>query len=492
MPLSAAPGLLAMPPRNLLTSDLQRPGYHFLPPANWMNDPNGLIQWDGALHMFYQYNPLGPWHERIHWGHAVSEDLVHWRDLPIALAPRAGEQDADGCWSGCAVGNHGIPTLIYTGVFPQVVNLATSRDGLISWEKHPANPVISGPPPELGPQAGGHLRDPFVWREDGEWRMVIGCKQEDAGGVILGYRSPDLVQWEYTGPLLAGDQTSDDPAWGGTMWECPNLLQFGEQRALILSPQATPTDHLEPVYHVGRYAGDRLESETRGVLVHGRYFYAPQVVHLNDGRYVTWGWLKEGRSDAACLAAGWNGVMSLPLAVRMRDSSALALEPVEELRMLRHRHWQLGPLSLQDGQVRLLPGVEGSRLEIVAEVELSEDAEIAILIGCSPDMEEQTAIRCGGPGRALVIERSRSSRSDQVQRWPTIAPLGSTDGARLHIFLDHSVVEVFADQGRTVLATRIYPARQDSIHVGVRGLGRTCDIRALDIWTLNSQNKVAG
>src|SRR5215475_5990469 len=84
-------------------NDPHRPRYHFLPPANWLNDPNGLIQWNGEYHMFYQYNPNGPFHGTIHWGHAVRTDLVHWRHLPVALAPEPGTADEDGCWSGVAV-----------------------------------------------------------------------------------------------------------------------------------------------------------------------------------------------------------------------------------------------------------------------------------------------------------------------------------------------------------------------------------------------------
>jgi beta-fructofuranosidase len=96
-------------------NDPQRPRYHFLPPANWMHDPNGLIQWGTTYHLFYQYNPNGPFHGTIHWGHATSEDLVHWRHLPIALTPTPGGADADGCWSGCALNDDGIPTLLAEG-----------------------------------------------------------------------------------------------------------------------------------------------------------------------------------------------------------------------------------------------------------------------------------------------------------------------------------------------------------------------------------------
>src|SRR5689334_3008427 len=145
--------------------DPQRPGYHFLPPANWMNDPNGLIHWRGVYHLFYQYNPNGPFWGTIHWGHAVSTDLVHWEHLPIALSPTVESSDEDGCWSGCAVDDDGVPTLIYSGhrAGAQRACLATSSDGLLTWQKHPGNPVIVEPP------AGLHLvefRDHCVWRED--------------------------------------------------------------------------------------------------------------------------------------------------------------------------------------------------------------------------------------------------------------------------------------------------------------------------------------
>src|SRR5947209_12491947 len=140
--------------RKGLLGDPHRPHYHFLPPANWMNDPNGLLQWKGQYHLFYQYNPYAPVHAHIHWGHAASSDLVHWTDLPIALTPTPGRADADGCWSGCAIDHHGTLTLLYSGLLysglhPQAVCLATSADELLTWHYYPGNPVIEGPPAEL-------------------------------------------------------------------------------------------------------------------------------------------------------------------------------------------------------------------------------------------------------------------------------------------------------------------------------------------------------
>ena len=141
-------------PRRLkLVSDPYRPAYHFICPANWMNDPNGTIFWKGRYHIFYQYNPNGAFHGTIHWGHASSADLVHWADHPIALPPGPDGADRDQCYSGAAfINKEGVPTFIYHGL-PDGICLATSDDDLlINWEKHPANPIIPNP------QAGDEYR----------------------------------------------------------------------------------------------------------------------------------------------------------------------------------------------------------------------------------------------------------------------------------------------------------------------------------------------
>ena len=139
--------------RRQMADDPHRPRYHFTPPANWMNDPNGIIEWDGKYHLFYQHNPYAAVWDNMHWGHAVSSDLLHWTDLPVALSPTADGPDEDGCWSGCAVDDNGVPTILYTGVrgdwtLPQNqrVCLATGNADLTSWEKYAGNAIIAYPP----------------------------------------------------------------------------------------------------------------------------------------------------------------------------------------------------------------------------------------------------------------------------------------------------------------------------------------------------------
>ena len=474
-------------PRNRLATDPHRPQFHFLPPANWMNDPNGLIQWKGLYHLFYQYNPYGPFHGTIHWGHAVSDDMVHWKDLPIALAPTPGGPDAEGCWSGCAVNHDGVPTLAYTGVHPQVVCLATSSDDLVRWEKHPANPVIARPPEELGSHIQGQFRDPFVWKEHGSWHMLIGSKIEGRGGVVLHYRSVDLLHWDYLGILLQGDITQTKPFWTGTMWECPNFFKLGDQYVIFFSVQSEPRDLLYAVYYIGYYDGQQFTPSLQSRLVHGSSFYAPQIMQTNDGRVVMWGWLKEGRRQSAVMEAGWSGVMSLPITLTLMPAGTLRIEPVEELKSLRGEHWHFENLEITSGTAGALGNIRGGCLEIETVFEPDAAAEFGIKLLCSPDGEEQTRLVYNCRQKRLIVEPNESSLSTVVDRDMHKAPLSldANGELRLHIFLDRSVIEIFAN-GDTCLASRIYPTRPDSLGLELFARRGGAKVKSIKVWTLES------
>lgn len=468
-------------------SDHHRPVYHFLPERNWMNDPNGLIQWKGQAHLFYQYNPNGPFHGTIHWGHAASPDLVHWEDFPIAIAPTPGGPDKDGCFSGCAVDNNGTPTLVYTGIDPQVVCLATSMDGLLTWQKHPANPVISAPPEEYQQTSGGHFRDPYVWKEGTTWYIVIGSKVKGVGGLVLLYCSPNLTDWQCLGPLLTGDVNQQEPIWTGEMWECPNFIADGHQSILLVSNQAPTGELLYTSYYTGNYQDHKFTPKSHGLLAYGRSFYAPQVMKLADGRNIVWGWLKEDRDRAACLEAGWSGVMSLPVEISAQPDNKLRIEPAVELAVLRSDHQHFGPLEMSPYPLDLLKGIRGSSLEILAEFETGTATEMEWMLFCSPDAQEQTRLVYQASKGRLIIDPSQSSLHLAVDRAPSQAPLvpDSNGHIQLHIFMDHSTLEVFAN-GSTYMAARVYPTRPDSNRIDLHLLNGKARLVSLDIWRLDS------
>jgi len=470
-----------------------RPAFHFLPEHYWMNDPNGLIEWQGQTHLFYQYIPNAAFRDKLHWGHAVSADRVHWQHLPVALAPTPGGPDAGGCWTGSAVDNDGVPTLIYTGIDPQVVCLATSAagasaDGLLTWTKHQANPVISGPPAELATAAQGQFRDPFVWREAGAWHMVIGCKDKDHGGLVLRYRSADLVHWDYRGVLLAGDMNQGEPFRTGTVWECPNYFELDGQRVLIFSPG----DEIRHTQYSVVYAASRQDEPftptAQGLVVYGPSFYAPQSLRLGDGRRMMWGWLKETRSRETQLAEGWSGAMSLPMALSWRPGAPgeLGIAPAEELKDLRREHWHFENLDVAQTDAGLLSAINGDCLEMEAVCQLDPGAELGLRLRAAPDGQEQTRVRYQAAQQQLAVDTRASSLSAEVAGGLTTAPLGLAPGEplRLHIFLDRSVLEVFAN-GRRCLAVRLYPTRDDSLGLGLVSQG-SARLAALDIWKMGT------
>jgi beta-fructofuranosidase len=499
--VEAAPAL-----REKLAGDPHRPQYHFLPPAHWMNDPNGLIQWKGQYHLFYQHNPYSTGWGAMHWGHAASGDLVHWTDLPIALAPTPGGPDQDGCWSGCAVDNDGIPTLIYTGVHPQRPCLATSKDGLLTWEKYAGNPIITEPPEGLDVVG---FRDHSVWREGDTWYQVIGSGIQGVGGAILLYRSLDLIHWEYIAPLLAGskDQIACAPrgpqsarftaplstrvSTTGTMWECPGFFPLDDKYVLLLS--AHEGQPLYAVYFVGAYADHQFMPQVLSKLDFGDiHFYAPQTLADDQGRRVMWGWVQEGRSYEALQAAGWAGVMSLPRIVSMRPDGFLGFEPAEELVSLRGSHFGSTDIVLTPTSSAALD-VRGDCLEIIAEVEFDRagDAgtaqEFGLAVRCSSDGAEQTHIVYDRAAQRLTVEREQSSLSPDVHRSVHTGPLELSPNGhlRLHVFLDRSVLEVYAN-GRACITSRIYPSRPDSLGVGLFARGGNTMLQSLDVWEMGS------
>jgi beta-fructofuranosidase len=461
-----------------------RPRYHFLPAANWLNDPNGLIQWGDTYHLFYQYNPNGPFHGTIHWGHATSRDLLRWQHEPIALAPDADGPDAEGCWSGYAVDDGGVPTIIYSGhrAGRQLPCLATSDDGLRSWQKHPANPLFA-PPAELDLLA---FRDHTIWRENGLWQMLIGAGIRGVGGAALRFCSPDLRAWEYLGPLLVGDAQSRDPLWTGEIWECPDFFALDGQQVLIVSA-CDRAPHYS-LAMVGSYQDQQFRPQLSHKLDYGdRYFYAPLSFASHAGRRIVFGWVSEGRSQAAQQEAGWSGAMSLPRELFINTVGAVAMRPIAELQALRQGHIAWRGLAIKAAQLMPLDEVVGDSLELIVEINPSRRGSCGLLVRRSPDGAEETRISYNLELGQLVLNRTRSSLDAQLDQASHAAPLTLVAGEplRLHIYLDCSIIEVFAND-RVTITSRIYPTRDDSQEVALFAEQGDAWVIACDVWQMQS------
>lgn len=234
----------------------RRPAIHFTAPRNWLNDPNGLIWWEGRYHLFYQHNPDAPEWDRPRWGHATSIDLIRWQDEPIALHPDA-PFDEQGCFPGCCV---------------------IDDDGMRTWAKHDG-PVISMPAPDQRPLTG--FRDPFVRRQDDRtWQLVLGSGVPDQGGVVLRYASKDLRNWTDEGVLL--DQTKvDDPLAEGKLWECPRLVRLPDRDVLLLSVHDGEPRHVVMVE--GHLADGTFTVVRSSRMDDGDSLYAPHAFTTPGG-----------------------------------------------------------------------------------------------------------------------------------------------------------------------------------------------------------------
>jgi beta-fructofuranosidase len=452
--------------RERLAADPLRPQFHLLPAKNWMNDPNGPIYWNGRYHMFFQYNPSAAVWGDMHWAHAVSEDMIHWRHLPVALAPTPGWDDADGCFTGSVVNDHGTATILYTGVkscaperatlrdgvhsFREVQCLATSSDPqLLTWNKW-KEPVIQ--PPNDARLAG--FRDPFLWRDGETWFLGVGSGLFKEGGCVLLYRSKDLRAWEYLHPLASGrwmGKESANPVESGEMWECPDFFRLGMKHVLLYSTagqvlwESGELDPKENTFH----------SEKRGVLDHGAY-YAQKTQLDARGNRILWGWIPETRPEAEFGAAGWAGCMGLPRVLSLNSEGSLEMQIAPEAQSLRGKAFTL-PQEHKDSSP-LGRTIEEIQLEnLAAEITWSSN---------SLRFSFTLADGSGSWWSARLEPKGAAAATLTVNGISLPVPLGPKHEIEFHLFLDASVAELICDRLHA-LTTRVYHKPDGPLRVRV-------------------------
>jgi beta-fructofuranosidase len=305
---------------------------HYAPAKGWMNDPNGLIHWNGRHHLFYQYNPDGTEFTNQHWGHASSPDLLTWTEHQVALFPgpvQTAPYDATACFSGCAIEHDGGVWIVYTGVSgdAQLPCLARATDDALStFVKDPANPLLPTPPaPDITV-----FRDHSVWREKGRWRQLVAGARREHGASIFALSSTDLRAWGYDG-IFVDRATAKVP---GEVWECPDFFTSDATGVLLVSVIPEDGEERPAVWWMtGTTTNAGFEVHEVGPADLSDRFYAPQSYWTPDGRRIQFGWIRT-HQDPAGLAGPAVGVMSLPRELSVRQGR-LYIEPAAELTRLR-------------------------------------------------------------------------------------------------------------------------------------------------------------
>lgn len=489
--------------RTPLLLDRHRPQYHASPPAHWMNEPHAPIYFDGQYHLFYQHNPLGPFFYHIHWGHWVSEDLVHWRDLPVALAPEKDQLAPDGIWSGSATYDaDGLPVLFFTAgndsASPnQSVALARStytRDGdpdLVHWVKHPVPLIVQ----KKGMGVFGDFRDPFVWKDEDGWFALVGSGIEGEGGAALAFASQDMLNWTYKGPLFKADVQKFP--YLGPIWELPVLLPLGsdkqgvDKHLLLVSPVGQGAD-VEVFYWIGQLDKQSLsftpdQEEPQLIDVGDFHFTGPSgMVDPKTGRKIIFTIAQGDRTLELEYRSGWAHNAGLPLSVYLREDGRLGIEPIQELQSLRgSRRLSLQDKSLAEANERL-QDVQGDMLEIQLEMEPGSATQFGIKIRRTPDGEEETLLFYDMNQSTFSVDRTKTTLHPGEKcggiQGGRLDLLG--ENLKLHIYLDRSMVEAYAN-GLKSLTTRVYPSRKDALGLEIWGDGELV-VKSLDIWDMQA------
>lgn len=289
-----------------MASRVSRPRVHFTAETGWINDPHGLTVVDGRYHLFFQHVPGSTeWGANCHWGHAVSDDLVNWESQPIALAPGEGD---DGVWSGSiAVDDDGDALLYYTSVqVPDfgVGRVRVARPADSSWERWDKGEVVVELPEELDAAA---FRDPFVFRDREDWRMLVGTSLQDGTAAAASFSSRDRLAWTYDGLAAQRSGNEVDPVWTGTLWECPQVFEIGGKHVLVTSVWEADVLHYV-AYAVGDYEDGRFIAHQWHRLTYGDSYYAPSFFRDRDGEPNLIFWLR-GVADED---SGWASAHSVP------------------------------------------------------------------------------------------------------------------------------------------------------------------------------------
>jgi fructan beta-fructosidase len=509
-----------------LTQPDYRPLYHFTPPQNWINDPNGLVFYDGEYHLFYQHNPFANQWGHMSWGHAVSRDLLRWQHLPVAIpefthtdlqtglrqvqtAIFSGSSLIDrGNRSGiCPPGTRDCMVAIYTGNvtagsehISQYQNMAYSTDRGRTWTQYPRNPII-----DIGSK---EFRDPNVFWYEPQQKWVMAVVKATEHRMAL-YESKDLKTWQLMSHFGPAADTSK-------VWECPALVQVPVQNepgkskwVLFISAGHPQAGYVGMQYFVGNFDGREFRPDAASpkpaiangfpgsVVDWGKDYYA--AIPYNDlpptpdgkparggpARPVMIGWLNNWAYAGDLPTTPFKGAMSLPRQIslrRERGEYQLIQQPISEVTRLR------GDRSIQrfvqlKNQTAPLEQTTTNAYEL--ELEITPLTAKTAGIRLAKGGNEETVIQYTADGQ-LQLDRRRSGNVAFSKAFPSVesAPLSRRNGAiKLRIFVDKSVIEIYANDGARVLTDQIFPTN------GVNGIelfseGGTALFRNVSLWQL--------
>lgn len=430
---------------------LFKPKAHLTPEIGWINDPNGFIFFRGEYHLFYQFNPYESVWGPMHWGHAKSEDLVNWEQLPVALAPDK-DYDKDGCFSGSAIVKDDALWLMYTGhivnedgTVSQVQNMAFSTDG-IHFEKIEQNPVATadGLPEEV---IANDFRDPKIFEKDGHYYSVVATKHKDNVGCIVLLSSPNLTEWKFESIFLKGEANQ------GFVWECPDYFEVDGQEYLIISPMRYQKDGNNfininsNIFVTGHVDWDRkvFVADSFKEIDHGHDFYAAQTTESPEGERVMVAWMHTWGRPLVTNDLGhkWYGQMTLPRLLKQGENGLRQVLPAGILNSFD---------DIEIGQVIQGPSKLSLKLDDSLDLKLGTDQDY-LQFGYDKESQE------------VYIDRGHLDiQQTGEEEWSTIRRSVTVEAEELLIMIDTNCVEIFVNNGQEVLTSTYYVEGQRTLN----------------------------
>lgn len=460
--------------RNHLLADPHRPTYHFVIPEDYAMpfDPNGAIFWRGRYHLFYIYQE-----NRVHcFGHVSSVDLLHWRQHPTPLHPTEGSADR-GMFSGnCFINKNGEATMLFHGVGAGNCIATSNDDNLDRWTKLPSNPIIPNPKGKE-PYASW---DPHGWVEGNTYYGLFGGNP-GSGKPPSTFKATELDGWKYVGPFLHHEMP--DVAANEDI-SCPDFFKLGGKHVLVCIAHNRGNR-----YYVGDWKNEQFfpEIHERMSWVDNTYF-APESLEAPDGRRILWGWIFDQRSNETKRASGWSGELSLPRVLTLGDDNRLRYRPAEELQRLRYNQQTQQDIAIAADKEVVLNKIAGNTIELELQIEPQDAKQVGLKVCRSPDREEETLLFYDATEKALKLDTNKSSLAEGPKKIEA-APFALKPGEllTLRVFVDRSVVEVFANDRQAALR-RIYPMRSDSLGVSVIANGGAAKVRQVKAWQMAPSN----
>ena len=501
--------------RKRQSKDQYRPIYHFVSPESTLNDPNGLCFWQGNWHMFYQAYP--PEDRRQHWGHAISKDLIHWKDLPYAIYP----SPERAVFSGTTLVEDNRVIAMYHGT--QAGNMvATSSDPLLlNWEKttkdKAAIPLLSA----SGFATPYSVFDPSIWKKDGVYyalsagRAPKGTEGKKFSTTYL-FRSKDLMNWDYLHEFVEEDRFT----LIGDDYACPYFWPIGDRYILPFYSHMSGGQYLIGDYDTKR---DKFVVGNHGKFNFGPSgpsgVHAPSATPDGKGGVIIIFNMNPGKPTGE-----WNQIMTLPRKLTLVGRDDVRQEPTGDIESLRYNKQEVKATKLLANKEIVFKNISGNAMELNLEVDVKDAPALELNVLRSPGKEEYTKIvfykgrgfaagrdyrfgeveRVVQPGQKLpapnpaVQQQARMSlisietayaslHPDVRPRAPETAPvfIENDETLKLRVFIDKSVVEVFAN-GKQVLGVRVYPSRNDSMGVSLRSQGQDSELKLLEAWQMKS------